>query len=267
MIDPIASYSLVSKFDGGGNQMAKKMEVQVWSDIACPFCYIGRAHFKQALADFDHKDDVEVHYNSFELDTTASGEPETMADHMSKEKGMSKEKVDEFLSTITELAKETGLKMDTSKIKVVNTLKAYRLLHFAETKGKESELMDKLFEAYFADGLNVDDNAVLTDLAMSVGLNQDEVKSVLDSDKFKNDVRADEAAAQQVGINGVPFYVFNKKYAVSGAQPFKVFKSALDKAWDSFKPIEMVGGDDDQSKGANCEGGSCSVDPNANNQK
>jgi predicted DsbA family dithiol-disulfide isomerase len=205
---------------------AAPIKVDVWSDIACPWCYIGKRKFEDAASRFDG--DVEVEYHSFELspDTPVDFEGDEV-DFLAKHKGMPADQVRGMLDHVTGIAAEVGLDYDFSSLHHTNTVKAHQLLHFAKARGLQLEMTERLLAAYFVEGRHVGRTADLADLAAEVGLDRDQVVASLESDQHLADVRADQQQAQSFGITGVPFFVLEGKYGISGAQAPEAFLGAL----------------------------------------
>jgi len=210
------------------DRSADRLVVDVWSDVMCPFCYMGDALLAQALERFPHGSEVAVRYHSFLL------MPDLPADRaidlvelLSTERGFPREQAEAMNAQVAKRGKEIGLDYRFDRAVAVNTRTAHRLSHFAKQAGRQHEMIQRLFRAYFTDGLNVGDHATLADLAAEVGLDRDAALSALKSGAFDDDVEADLRHARKLGISGVPFFVFNGKYAVSGAQPVEAFLKAL----------------------------------------
>jgi predicted DsbA family dithiol-disulfide isomerase len=224
------------------------MRIDIWSDVVCPWCSIGKRRLERALADFPHRDDVEVVYHSFLLDPGAPTEPTGTAQEMlSRKYGMSLAEAAERQGAVIALAAELG--MDWSKhhdSPHVGTVDAHRLLQLALAEGgttQQAALKDALLQAYFGDARNVADHAVLREVAIGVGLDADRVDEVLASDEYADAVAADIAQARAYGATGVPFFVVDSKYGVSGAQPTELFAQVLDRAWSESHPVlETVSG-------------------------
>ncbi|EDM38373.1 dithiol-disulfide isomerase [Pedobacter sp. BAL39] len=209
------------------------MRVDIWSDVRCPFCYIGKRKFERALAEFVHKDAVEIEWHSFELDPNAETLPDQSAEvYLAEKFGRSREWAAEMQQQVTDTAAEVGLRFDLSRSVVANSFDAHRLIQLAKSKGLDNEIEEALFEAHFSNGINIADHDALQAVGVAVGLNVVEIADVLSGDAFTDEVRADEHAAQTIGIRGVPFFVIDQKLAVSGAQPPETFLGALNKAWD-----------------------------------
>lgn len=207
--------------------------VDVWSDVMCPFCWMGDKHLELALGDFAHRDDVEITYHSYQLmPDYPEGQPLPSAEAVAKQKGIPVEQFEQMNAGVAARGAEVGLDYNFDTALTVNSRRAHRLSHFAEKNGVQYEVIQNLFKAYFTDGKNVEDREVLADLAVDAGLNRDEALANMDNEELDHAVQADINRAQQIGVQGVPFFVFNNKYAVSGAQPQEVFKQALETVWN-----------------------------------
>ncbi|MEO8821461.1 MAG: DsbA family oxidoreductase [Ginsengibacter sp.] len=233
------------------------MEINIWSDVRYPFCYIGKRKFEMALDKFPHKDKVNVVWKSFELDPNLTTNTKVSAiQHLSSVKGISKEQAEEMQEHVSNIAKEVGLDFNSKNTVVANSFNAHRLIQFAKIKGLGNEVEEALFKAYFVKGKNIDDNETLLETGLSIGLEESEVREIFNSDAFANEVRQDEKQAQSLGINGVPFFVLNNKYAVSGAQSPETFSEVLEQTWAEFEkenqPLIIT------------EGESCSTDGSCN---
>ncbi len=219
------------------------MRVDIWSDIVCPFCYIGKRRFENALDGFT--DDVEIAWHSFQLDPDAQYvEGQTVDEYLANRKGFPLEKAKEMNAYVTAQAAELGLKYDFDIAKIANTLDAHRLLHLAAKHGKQNEVKEALLDAYFTQGKNISDAETLIQIGTENGLDAAEIATALNSDAFKQNVEEDIYHARQIGVQGVPFFVFNNKYAVSGAQPTEVFKQILEKVKSEEKP-QLLNADGD----------------------
>jgi predicted DsbA family dithiol-disulfide isomerase len=208
------------------------MRVDIWSDVICPWCYVGKARFEKALDSFAHRDEVEVIYHSFELDPSAPrGQSESNLTMLSKKFGKSPAEALALDDQVGSLARAEGLGFDSER-PVGNTLDVHRVLHLGLDRGVQQALLGAVNEAYFAQARDVFDRDVLTEVAAGAGLNADEVGKVLDGDAYADEVRQDESQARQIGISGVPFFVFDMAIGASGAQPAELFASALNQAWD-----------------------------------
>lgn len=212
------------------------MKIEIWSDVACPFCYIGKRRFETALAEFEHRDEVEVIWKSFQLDPEAQYSPgQTIYDHLAERKGWSPQQAREVSANVIEMARGEGLQYDFDKLVPANTFDAHRFTHLAAQRGLQDKAEEKLFHAYFTEGKNIADPAVLTQLGVEIGLEASAVQQMLDGDAGTNEVQADIAEAQKFGIRGVPFFVFNRQYAVSGAQASAGFLQALQESWAAWE--------------------------------
>ena len=205
------------------------IKIDIWSDIACPWCYIGKRHLEAGLAALgDDAPDVEIEYHSFELapDTPVDFEGSEI-DFLATHKGLPAERVQQMLQHVTGVAANAGLDYDFDALKHTKTLKAHELLHFAKEQGLQLELSERLFRAYFTEGRHVGRIDELLELGAEVGLDADAAGDALESGRYAADVQADITQAGAYGINGVPFFVFEGKYGVSGAQPAEVFTQVL----------------------------------------
>jgi len=208
------------------------MKVEIWSDIACPWCYIGRRRFEKALDQFEDHAQVEVIWRSFQLDPAAPREYEgTINDMLAEKKGIDYRQAEAMHAHVTALAAQEGLDYRFDRVRPGNSFDAHRLLHLAAHHDLQSEMKERLQKAYFTDGLVYSDPDTLAQLAVEVGLDADETRQMLETDAYAAGVRADVQRAQMLGINGVPFFLFGEKYAVSGAQPAELFLTALERAW------------------------------------
>jgi predicted DsbA family dithiol-disulfide isomerase len=205
------------------------VKVDIWSDVQCPWCYIGKRKFEAAATEFDGA--VEIEYHSFELspDTPVDYEG-TVAEYLSQRKGMSLSQVESIQNSVTGIAASVGLPFRLEDARQTNTVKAHELLHYAKSQGRQLDMKERLLKAYFIEGIHVGRIPQLGDLAAEIGLDRDEVIRVLNEDVYLADVKADVALAQQYGIQGVPFFVVDGKYGISGAQDPAVFLGALRQA-------------------------------------
>jgi predicted DsbA family dithiol-disulfide isomerase len=212
------------------------MEINIWSDIRCPFCYIGKRKFEAALKQFPHSDEIKVTWKSFQLDPTIVTQPTTNSiAHLAEAKQISLDEAKNMVSHVVNMANEEGLKFDFEHAIVANSFNAHRLLHFAKSKNLGDEMKEALLKAHFEEGKNIDDNATLVAIAMELGLEKSATEKILDSDDFSYEVKQDEMEAQNIGVRGVPFFVLDNKYGISGAQPAEAFLETINKAWDEFK--------------------------------
>jgi predicted DsbA family dithiol-disulfide isomerase len=237
------------------------MKIDVWSDFVCPFCYIGKRRLEEALNQFPNKDQVEVEFKSFELDPNAEKyNGQNIHEALAKKYGMTVEQAKEANENVGRQAAQVGLTYHFDEMKPTNTFDAHRIVKYAKTVGKEAELTEKLLFSYFTESKNIGEHDTLADIAASVGLNREEVFTVLqDSSAYKNDVRMDEALAQQYGVRGVPFFVINQKYAISGAQPTETFINALQKVWQEEHAITPLQDLSSNNEGAICTDDHCDI--------
>ncbi len=207
------------------------IHVEIWSDVACPFCYIGKRRFEQALAQFPGRDEVKVTWKSFQLAPDLVTDPsKSIYQYLAERKGWSIEQAREINQNVVRMAAASGLHYQMDKIVVTNTRNAHRLLQFAKQQGKGDALKEALLNAYFCEGKNTDDKNTLLALATEAGLSESESRDVLESNRFNDAVDADILEAQRIGVRGVPFFVFNRSFAISGAQESDAFLEGLEKA-------------------------------------
>ncbi|MCM3714700.1 DsbA family oxidoreductase [Halalkalibacter oceani] len=207
------------------------MKVEIWSDFVCPFCYIGKRRFEQALKLFPEREQVEVHFRSFQLDPDVPpGSKQTVYEGLALKYGTTIQQARDMCERVAGQAKEAGLTFHFDTAVSANTFHAHRLHHFAAKMGKEKELAERLLQAHFSDSINIGDKARLLELAEEVGLEKAAAEQVLAGDDYGAEVKSDIEQAAKYGIRGVPFFLFNEKYAVSGAQPSEAFLQALHKA-------------------------------------
>ncbi|MFE6733404.1 DsbA family protein [Microbacterium sp. NPDC057650] len=215
--------------------MSEPISIDIWSDIACPWCYIGKRNLEAGLAATAGDEDapqVNITFHSFELspDTPVDFDGDEI-DFLAGHKGMPREQVEQMLSHVTNVAAQAGLEYNFDKLQHTNTVKAHELLHHAKAKGLQHEMEERLMSAYFTEGKHVGRIDDLVVLAAEVGLDAAEATEVLESSTYLDDVRADQAQARAYGINGVPFFVIDGKYGVSGAQPAEAFENVLRDVW------------------------------------
>jgi predicted DsbA family dithiol-disulfide isomerase len=219
------------------------MHVEIWSDIACPWCYIGKRRFETALADFEHRDDVTVTWRSFELDPAAPRERDVDgATHLAEKYGTSREQALAMHDRMTGVAAEEGLEFRFDRARGGNTFDAHRLLHLAAAHGAQDAMKERLMRAYLTEGEAIGDPETLERLAIDAGLPADEVRELLAGDRFADEVRGDEGTAAQLGIHAVPFFVVDRAMGASGAQPPEVFAELLRRGWEARAAIPVVAG-------------------------
>lgn len=216
-----------------------KLRIDVWSDIACPWCFVGKRRLEHALAEFPHQGEVEVVWRAFELDPAAPKERDPSVSHterLAKKYGMSVEQARLRTEQLRGTAQREGLAFDFDHIRSGNMFDAHRLVHLGQRKGLQDAVKERFFRAYLEQGQLLSDHGTLLRLAVEAGLPEHEVTDVLASDQFAAEVRADEAEAHELGISGVPCFVLDGRYAVSGAQPAQLLLSALHQAWAEREP-------------------------------
>lgn len=219
------------------------MKIEVWSDVVCPWCYIGKRRFEEALEQFDG--DVEVEWKSFELDPSAPEQPKLPLDEaLAKKYRVSIDQARSMMDGVTENARKAGLDFDFSQAKSGNTFDAHRLLHLAKSKGLGDEMKERLLRGYFMDGVPLYDHDALATLATEVGLDPDDAAAVLAGDAFAEDVRDDEMRARQLRVTGVPFFLIDGKFGIPGAQTSDVFLQVLQQASAASTPQGEVCGPD-----------------------
>jgi len=212
------------------------MKVEIWSDVMCPFCYIGKRRFENALQQLPFRDEIDIEWKSFQLDPSVQHEPgKTIHQYLAERKGFSVQKAKELNDQVTGMAAAEGLTYDFDKAVVANSFDAHRFSHLAAKHGKGDAAEESLFKAYFSEGKNIADRDTLIQLGIDIGLEGTEVKQALEGDAYTQEVQQDIAAATTLGIRGVPFFVIDRKYAVSGAQSTEVFLQALDKSFTEWK--------------------------------
>jgi predicted DsbA family dithiol-disulfide isomerase len=216
-----------------------ELRIDVWSDIACPWCFVGKRRLERALREFPHADEVEVVWHAFELDPAAPPERDPSVSHtarIAKKYGISVEQARANSDRLTQVARAEGITFDFEHIRSGNTFDAHRLVHLGRQRGLQNEVKDRLLKAYLEEGALMSDQGTLVRLAGEAGLDEGEAADVLASDLFADAVRADETQARELGISGVPCFVLDNRFAVSGAQSPQVMLSALHQAWTEREP-------------------------------
>ena len=218
------------------------MKVEIWSDVVCPWCYIGKRRFEAALDRFEHRDDVEVEWKSFELDPGAhsAGSAGGYAERLAKKYSMSLAKAQDMLDSMTAAAAAEGLDFHFERAVASNTFDAHQVIHLAGLHGVQDQVKERLLRAYFTEGEPVGDRDALVRLAAEAGMDPAEVRQALDEQMYADAVRADQAEAASFGISGVPFFVVDRKYGVSGAQPAEALLQVLKRAWTESSPLIMA---------------------------
>ena len=223
--------------------LQNKMSVEVWSDVMCPFCYIGKRHYEAALAQFAESSKVEIIWHSFQLDpniTNRVDNQENVYDYLAKRKGISYEESVKMHGRVLQMAQEAGLEFHLDKALVANSFNAHRLIQMAKTKGLGDEAEEFLFKAYFTEAKDLGDPVVLAEIGREVGLSDAEFLESQEHDDYAYLVNQDIQEAQNLGIRGVPFFIFDGKYTISGAQPTQIFLEALKKSFLEWRKIVPV---------------------------
>lgn len=233
------------------------MKIELWSDFACPFCYIGKTRFDNALAKFPHKDEVEVLYKAYQLNPNAPKEMKgTPAEAFAKGHMMTPEKAKDRFKMFVETAKTVGLDYNYDIIQMTNSFDAHRLAKWARKFNKEPEVTNRFMKAYFTEGKNLADYDTLVDLIKEMDMDYEGARQVLENNEFADIVKDEINEARQVGVRGVPFFVLNRKYGVSGAQPEEYFTEVLNTLWKETHPLETIEG---ASDGPSCDDETCSI--------
>ena len=228
------------------------MKIDIWSDIRCPFCYVGKKKFEKALSQFPQAENVEVIWHSFQLDPNLQTQPDRNPyEFFSELKNMLIEQAKAMHQHVQNAGNEAGINFNFDESKIANSFRGHLLIQLAKTKGKADDMEEELFKAQFIDGKNIDDEATLMEIGRTVGFSDEEIANALQSDELANEVAQDGLMARQLGISGVPFFVFNDKYGVSGAQQPEHFLEVLQKSYEEFaagdKGLQII------SRGDNCD--------------
>lgn len=236
------------------NLKQQKMKIEIWSDVACPFCFIGKRHLEKALENFSEKDNIEIVWKSFQLDPDLNPkEGESLYESLSEKKGWSIAQTKQITQNVIQMAKAIGIEMNFDQVIPANTLKAHQFLQLAKTLGKGNEAKELLLKAYFTQGKNIADVKFLKSIATELGIEEKNLNQIEDN-TFYEKVQEDIYESRQIGVQGVPFFLFNEQYAISGAQPVKAFEQTLEKsyaAWKSSQPTISI---------STIEGKSCTPD-------
>lgn len=227
------------------------MKIQIWSDIMCPFCYIGKKNFENALVNLPFRDEIEIEWKSFQLDPTLSETSGkfTTKQYLMEKKGFSEAQYNQMQDRLNQMGEGVGIDFSQASPIAANTLKAHKLLHLAKQFDKQNEMKELLLKAHFENGLNMADDSVLIDLAEKNGIDSKIALQALNDDTIAYEVQQDILEAQNIGVTGVPFFVLNNKYAVSGAQPSEVFADAIRQAFSEIEKLNNIS-----------EANSCSID-------
>lgn len=220
----------------------KKIKVEIWSDILCPFCYISKRRLEKALTTFEYAGQVEVHWRSFELYPDANPAPGvSYYSQLAAKYGQTEDWARQMGASTTQLAAEDGLAFNFNQAVHANSLRAHCLVHLAARHGQQDAAKERLFKGHFEEGLDVNDVPTLTRMGVELGLPAAEVAQLLASRELEQQVRYDEYQARQIGVRGVPYFVFNDKYTVSGAQSAELFREVLEQVWKASQPVELAG--------------------------
>lgn len=229
------------------------MKIEIWSDIVCPFCYIGKKRLEKALENFPHRDEVSIIWKSYQLHPQfpkdTAGIP--AIDYIKNAKGLTEEETLGMMQQVQSIGKSLDIDFDFEKSLIVNTLNAHRLIHLAQETNQGNALKERLLKAHFSEGLDVNNHAILVQLAVEIGLDITAVEEVLTTDRFTYEVTQDIQEGVNLGLRGVPFFVFNKKFGIAGAQPLEMFEQTLRQAYDDAKPNIIMN---------NNEGPTCDVE-------
>ncbi len=231
------------------------LKIQIWSDVMCPFCYIGKKNFEKALTNLSFKESVEVEWKSFQLDPTLTSNPTYTSDYLVQKKGFTKEQGQQMSTQVANTGKQAGIDFRFDKAQIVNTFTAHRLLHLSKKHGVSNDMEELLFEAHFTNGDNIADADVLVALAEKLGIDAKEARKAIESDVFDGEIRQDIAQASAIGVRGVPFFVVDGKYGISGAQPAEAFTEVLEQVYsEKNAPLKDLSAD-----GMSCGPEGCEV--------
>ena len=235
--------------------LSQRMKVEIWSDVVCPWCYVGKRNFEAALSRFEHRDQVDVVWRAFELDPSAPLERQgDYATHLARKYGMGVDQAQTMIETMTATGARAGVALDFGRARPGNTFDAHRLIHLAGDRGVQDAVKERFLRGTFTDGEPIGDRDVLLRLAVQAGLPEDEAAAVLESDTYAAEVRAEEDLALELGISAVPFFVIDRTFGLPGAQPPDVILNALERAWE--KTLEPAG---DTAAAPGCDGDACAL--------
>lgn len=231
------------------------MKIEVWSDIACPFCYIAKVRLEKVLSGFQFANEVQIVWKSFMLNPNLVTDVNlSLTEYLAKTKDLLPEEIEEMNQDITEMAFNSGLTINFEKVIVANTRKAHNLIHYAKSKGKQSEMKSRLFKAYFTEGRNVDDLDELVLMAGELGLDTENLKEILSGEVFNNAIETDIYESRQVGVLGVPYFVLDNKFVIKGAQDPDAFTQTIGRAFNGWKLAN------EPKKGIIIDGMQCDID-------
>lgn len=231
------------------------MKIEIWSDVACPWCYIGKRRFETALAAFPHRDSVEVQWRSYQLDPTLPEHYDgTELEYLSSRKGIAMAQLAQMVEHVAGQAKGEGLDFRFDDIVVANSFTAHRLIHLAAAHGQQDAAKERLLSDHFEHGKDIGNADYLTSVGLDLGIDADEVAELFSTDKYADDVRQDFSEGRALGITGVPFFVIDRKFGLSGAQPAETFTAALEQAWQESNPLVLVNAGDDDGEACGPDG-------------
>lgn len=231
-----------------------KMKIEVWTDIMCPYCYLGKIHYDRAIKQFEHADKVELIIKSFQLSTDlpGNGNGYPVVDYLVNKAGYPQNSINQMFDSIEQLAKNAGVKCNLRDSVAANTLDAHRLIKLAATKGLASEVNILISKAYFEEAKDYSDLSLLTSIGTQAGLDENEITEMFNSDRFKADVAKDIQEAHELKIDTVPTFLFDRKYAIIGSEPLSVFLETLNKAYTNWKSANESNADINITKGKSC---------------
>jgi predicted DsbA family dithiol-disulfide isomerase len=230
------------------------VRIEIWSDVVCPWCYVGKRHLEQALDRFAHRDAVQIVWRAYELDPHAPPERAgTYPERIARKYGISEGQARASISRIVNAGADAGIDFRFDDLRAGNTFDAHRLLHLAASIGAQDELKERLLFATLTEGHPIGDRDTLVKLAGDVGVAESDARRVLDGDEFGREVREEEAEGMEMGATGVPFFLFDRRFGVSGAQPPETLLHVLERAWSEANPVEIVGDSDVTCAGDACE--------------
>jgi len=214
----------------------EKMKIEIWSDVVCPWCYVGKRRLEEALKEFEHSDEIHIEWKSYQLDPEMETDTSlSIYDYLSERKGIPYDQAESMGHNVSAVAHEMGLTYNLDQTIPVNTLQAHEVLHFAKERSLQSATKERLLKAYFTEGKNLDDRTTLLDLGEEIGLNRSQLLLALENSTYAKDVQADIQLGREFGLTGVPFFVFNRKFGISGAQAKEAFLKTLNEAYDDWK--------------------------------
>ena len=246
----------------GAVWVVASMKIEIWSDVACPWCFIGKRRFETALAAFPHRDSVEVQWRSYQLDPSLPEHYDgTELDYLSTRKGMAPAQVSGMFEHVTEQAKGEGLSYRFDDVVVANSFTAHRLIHLAASHGRQDTAKERLLSDHFEHGKNIGSREYLTSLGLDLGIGATELDELFTTDIYADDVRMDFEEGRALGITGVPFFVIDRKFGLSGAQPAETFSAALEQAWQDARPLDLISSGSGEAGGTAvaCGGAACAA--------